>query len=53
LTYNDFENVTPGTYKATFGFPGLSYQVSKDELQQNDARIWLGELNLAKDIIIE
>lgn len=53
LTYNSFEIVTPGEYKATFEFPGLSHQVNKDDLQQNDGKIWLGNLDLIKDIIID
>lgn len=53
ITYDSFENVLSGQYKATFEFPGLSHQVGKDDIQQNNGKIWLGELNLTKDITIE
>lgn len=53
LTYTNFENLPPGTYKATFEFPGLGYQVSKNEHQQKDGRIWLGGLSVVKDIVLE
>lgn len=52
LTYDSFENVTPGEYKATFSFPGLSH-VNKEDIQQNNGKIWLGELDVNKDITIE
>lgn len=53
ITYDSFENVLPGQYKATFDFPGLSHQVDKEDIQQNNGRIWLGELNVIKVITIE
>ena len=53
ITYDSFEYVLSGQYKATFEFPGLSHQVGKDDIQQNNGKIWLGELNLTKDITIE
>lgn len=52
LTYDSFENVTPGDYKATFSFPGLSH-INKEDIQQNNGNIWLGELDVIKDITIE
>ena len=53
LTYTSFEQVPPGKYKATFEFPGLSYQLGREDIQQADGKIWLGNLNLIKDIIVE
>ncbi len=53
LTYDSFENVLSGQYKATFEFPGLSFQIDKDDIQQNNGKIWLGELDVIKDITIE
>jgi hypothetical protein len=44
--------VNPGEYKLLFEFPGLSYQVSKDELFQGNERIWLGDITLRKIITI-
>jgi hypothetical protein len=40
----------PGDYKALFEYPGLSFQVAHDELFQNGARVWLGEI-MIKEII--
>jgi len=43
------DNVLPsGTYTLWFTFPGLSSQLSKDQLYQGDARIFLGEVQCAK-----
>jgi hypothetical protein len=53
LTYTNFEHVTPGNYKAYFVFQGLSFQVGKADLQQAEGKIWLGELDLSKDVIVE
>jgi len=53
ITYNNFEVVTPGRYKATFAYPGLSYQVEKKDLLQDNGQIWLGNLNMIKEITIE
>lgn len=53
ITYDNFEEVTPGQYKATFQYPGLIYQVDKKDVQQDNGQIWLGELNMIKDITIE
>jgi hypothetical protein len=40
-----------GEYWANFRFPGLAYQVSKDQLYQGDARIWLGDVQVSKRIV--
>jgi hypothetical protein len=53
ITYNCFEPVPKGNYRAYFTFPGLTYQVAKSEIQQNQGRIWLGELDLEKDVSIK
>jgi hypothetical protein len=45
--------LNPGEYNATFKFPGLSYQVTKDQLYQGNSRIWLGNITLNKNINIE
>jgi len=44
--------VNPGEYRLLFEFPGLAYQVSKNELFQNHERIWLGDITLRKNIVI-
>lgn len=53
LTYGDFEEVPPGQFKATIKFPGLGGQVNRADLQQVNGRIWLGELELSRDVTIE
>jgi hypothetical protein len=53
ITYDNFEEVTPGQYKANFQYPGLIYQVDKKDVQQDNGQIWLGELNMIKDLTIE
>ena len=40
--------INPGKYKAIFVFPGLSEQVSKEQLIQNGGRIWLGDVQISK-----
>ena len=52
ITYNCFESVSNGNYRASFTFPGL-FHVGKSELQQNQGRIWLGELDLVKDVTVK
>jgi len=53
ITYEDFEDILPGQYSAGFGYPGLGYQVEKEDIQQINGSIWLGELYVHKDITIE
>jgi len=36
----------------TFVYPGFSLQISKDELNQNNARIWLGDVRASVRISI-
>jgi hypothetical protein len=42
----------PGEYQALFEFPGLAYQVGKDQLYQGDARIWLGDVQGIQNVVI-
>ena len=53
ITYDSFEAVAPGQYKATFEYPGLCYQVEKKDLLQDNGQIWLGSLTMIKEITIE
>jgi hypothetical protein len=41
-----------GTYQASFEFPGLTFQISKDQLYQNNDRIWLGGIQVNKTMTI-
>lgn len=53
IIYNDFDFLPSGEYTAFFNYPGLRHQIEKEELQQNNGRIWLGELINTKIIDIE
>lgn len=53
FTYDKFEIVPPGLYRATFVFPGLSSQVDKEDIQHDNGRIWLGEVKVIKEINID
>jgi hypothetical protein len=44
--------LSPGAYNVSFEYPGLAFQVNKEELQQNTGRIWLGSLEAMKDFVI-
>jgi len=53
ILYDQFDTIPAGQYQASFQFPGLTYQVTKDDIQQSAGRIWLGKLNTTKYITIE
>lgn len=46
LNYTTDKPITPGVYVTTFRFPGLGYQVTKDQLYLGNSRIWLGDITL-------
>jgi hypothetical protein len=43
----------PGEYRVVFLFPGLSYQISSDDLYQGSSRIWLGHVMFSQVMSIE
>ena len=43
----------PGEYEVTFVYPGLLFQISRDELIQADGRIWLGDFMTRTNIVIK
>ena len=45
--------INPGEYNLSFEFPGLAYQVTKDQLLQGKNRIWLGDINLRGKIKVQ
>jgi hypothetical protein len=45
--------INPGDYIESFEFPGLEFQISKDDLFQNAGRIWLGNMFINKRITIQ
>jgi hypothetical protein len=52
ISYNNFKPLSKGTYNMFFDFPGLSW-VEKKTLQQENGRIWLGNLHMEKKITIK
>jgi hypothetical protein len=52
LRYNSFEQTPEGNYSARIMFPGLQYQVERDDLVQSNGQIWLGKLHLYKEVVI-
>lgn len=53
IDYYKFQPIPSGEYQASIEFPGLHSQVSKEELQREDGRIWLGEILTSITIIVE
>lgn len=53
ISYEDFEEVPSGSYLAYFRFPGPGSAVGPDELNQSQGRIWLGELWLSSEVLID
>jgi len=53
INYTMNNPINPGEYDTTFEFPGLAYQVTKDQLYQGNSRIWLGDISFNKRITIQ
>jgi hypothetical protein len=53
LEYGNFDPVPAGSYKASFSFPGLGSQVERDQVAQPLGQVWLGELALYKEIVVQ
>jgi len=53
IEYNQFESVPPGSYMASFRFPGLGSHVERDQLAQRHGQIWLGKLQLNREVLVE
>jgi hypothetical protein len=48
IDYTITNPIPAGEYDASFEFPGLSNQVSLEQLYQENGRIWLGDISLKK-----
>jgi hypothetical protein len=48
LIYTLSSQISPGDYKISFRFPGFSRQIPRDQLYQDNKRIWLGNITLTK-----
>jgi hypothetical protein len=53
INYTLKNPILPGQYISTFTYPGLAYQVTKDQLYQGNSRIWLGGIQLTKKLVIQ
>lgn len=53
FTYTAAIPFPSGDYKASFEFPGLSRQISRDQLYQDNKRIWLGDITMTKSLRIQ
>jgi hypothetical protein len=52
IDYPIENQINPGEYNFVFEFPGFLYQVSKDQLFQGEARIWIGDITLRGKITL-
>lgn len=53
INYTINNPINSGEYDTIFEFPGLAYQVTKDQLYQGNNRIWLGNISFNKRITIQ
>lgn len=44
LSSQKYEYISPGEYTGNFSFPGLIYQLSREERNQANGRIWMGSV---------
>ena len=52
IIYSINNPLNPGEYRISFAFPGLEYQITRDQLFQDNSRIWLGDKRINKKITI-
>jgi hypothetical protein len=52
IHYESFDVVPLGNYKATFEYPGL-WKVEKKDLKYGEGRVWMGKMDLEKEITFE
>lgn len=53
ITYDQFGALQAGSYEAFFTFPGMHYQVERDDLDQQDGRIWMGDIEMGSQVVVE
>jgi len=53
IRYEQFEALQDGSYTAYFTFPGMHYQVGRDDLDQQDGRIWLGDVEMSGALSVQ
>jgi len=53
FNYTINSQFSTGDYKISFEFPGLSSQIQRDQLYQDNKRIWLGDITMKKYLRIQ
>jgi hypothetical protein len=53
INYSINSVINPGDYSASFEFPGLTHGVTKDQLFQDNIRIWIGDIFVTKKITVQ
>ncbi len=53
ITYEHFDELRPGNYSAQFRFPGPYKVESREDLDQENGRIWLGEIDMYAEVVIQ
>ena len=53
IAYDHFDTVPPGNYIALFEFAAPTFKIERDDLEQADGRIWLGEQYLSGEVVVE
>ena len=53
LTYEHFDELPPGNYTAHFRFPGSNRVETREDLDLEDGRIWLGEIDLYSEVVVQ
>jgi hypothetical protein len=51
--YDRFDMVPPGNYIALFKFAAPTFKIEREDLEQADGRIWLGEQYLSGEVVVE
>jgi hypothetical protein len=53
FSYPLLSSIKSGDYRAYFEFPGFHFQISKEQLNQHNGRIWMGEISTVKNITVK
>lgn len=52
FTYEQFDELPPGSYRAWFEFPGQHGVENREDLDLEDGRIWLGDRDLFAEVVV-
>ena len=53
ITYEAFDEVPQGNYTAYFEFPGPHKVENREDLDLEDGRIWLGDIDMYAEVVIQ